>query len=266
MKTLLILILSMGMMTSILLGKDSNLSKEERTAKFILTKHALRSKISADTIAKSYLYIGEKIGTRQASKEKNKGLKMFKENFEALEKSINDSRIKNLLTYMRMSYTELIETVNLPYSLDNAQIALDLSTSIGEGAELIAEQLRDEVGRDPIVFDGLVPNIETITKYYIAYHAGIKDENTVFLMKEAVSEVAEMIDRRSKYPGNTVEMNQNINKAKHLWDIVYKFYLDIDSNGLPFIVLKTTTDLKKTCTKYNKSYIKKRKKEMLGKK
>jgi hypothetical protein len=126
----------------------------------------------------------------------------------------------------------------------------------------IANQLRDEIGRDPIVFDGLVPNIETIAKYYIAYTAGIKDENTVALMQEAVVEVSEMIDRREKYQGNTVEMNKNINKAKQLWDIVYKFYLDIDSNGLPFIVLKTTTDLKKTCTKYNKSYIKKRRAEI----
>ncbi len=240
----------------------STLSVEERAAKFLLIKNALRTKISADMVVKAYFYIGEKIGTRQASKEKDRGLQGFKSNFESLEKSINDAKTKNLIVYIRYSYDELLELITKPYSIKNAQVLLDLSTSIGEGVSQIANQLRDEIGRDPIVFDGLVPNIETIAKYYIAYTAGIKDENTVALMQEAVVEVSEMIDRREKYQGNTVEMNKNINKAKQLWDIVYKFYLDIDSNGLPFIVLKTTTDLKKTCTKYNKSYIKKRRAEI----
>ena len=262
MKTILKSLCIISLLMSATFAKQEKLSGEERAAKFVLIKNAFRTKISADTIAKAYIYIGEKIGTRQASKEKKKGLIKFKQNFSALEKSINDPKLKNLLVYMRFSYEEFLELVNEPYSKDNAQLILDLSSSIGEGAFRIGNQLRDEIGKDPIVFDGLVPNIETIAKYYIAYTAGIKDENTVALMREAVETVAEQIDRRTRFQGNTVKMNKNINKAKYLWDIVYNFYLDIDSNGLPFIVLKTTTDLKKILTKYNFAYIKIRVKKM----
>jgi len=255
-------LLMLSLTNSVLFANKNTLSGEEKAAKFMLIKNALRSKISADTIAKSYLYLGQKIGTRQASKEKTRGIKMFKSNFEPLEQSINDPKIKNLVSYIRFSYDEMIELVNLPYSLDNAQVILDLSTSIGEGSQKIADKFRDEIGRDPIVFDGLVPDVETIAKYYIAYTGGIKDENTVSLMKEAVEGVAKGLKRRAEYPKNTVEMNKAINKAIKLWDIVYQFYLDIDDNGLPFIVLKTTTDLKKGITKYNKAYVKRRRAEL----
>lgn len=261
-KTTLLCLLILTLSSTDIYANKSQISGEERAAKFILIKNALRTKISADTIAKSYLYLGQKIGTRQASKEKAKALKMFKANFEPLEKSINDPKIKNLITYIRYSYDEMMELANTPYTIDNAQVILDLSTSIGEGSQKIANTYRDEIGRDPIVFDGLIPDIETIAKYYIAYTGGIKDENTVALMKESVERIAEGLKRRADYPKNTVEMNKAINKATKLWDIVYQFYLDIDDNGLPFIVLKTTTDLKKSVTVYNKSYVKRRRAEL----
>lgn len=258
-KIILVVLLSLNINTFAL---ENALSASDKAAKFSLIKNALRTKIAIDSMAKSYLYVGEKIGTRQASKEKLKSVKKFNTNFNVLLTSFNDKKTKNLLVYMQFSYDELIETMKSEYSLENAQVVLDLSTSIGEGAEYIANRLRDEIGKDPIVFDGLVPNIETIAKFYIAYTAGIKDENTIALMRESIESVAKQIERRVQYNKNTVRMNKNINQAKQLWDIVYSFYLDIDNNGLPFIVLKTTTDLKKVCVKYNKDYIKRRTQEL----
>ena len=224
----------------------------DNIAKKSLIRSAYRCNIAAETLANSYLYIGEAIGARQAKRELEGAIKLFNKNYKLLSKSINEPNVKNLLTFVKMSYDELEELLKEPYNLDNAQIVLDLVGTISEGTRHIAEQYKEEIGhKNPVSLSGLIPMIESISKYYIAYQAGIKDENTISLMKKTVALCAKQINARVKYSSNTVAMNQTINKVETLWKIVDKFYLDIDKGGLPFIVFKTTTKLKDELKEYN---------------
>jgi len=227
-------------------------SPQEKQAKLQLASDAYTAGLMAEKITKDYLYAGNNVGVRQAKQEMKEALKIFEEKYKILDQSINDPKSKNLLVFMQMSFEELRDLVQQPYSLDNAQIALDLSATILEGARYIAEHLKKSVGADDKnIVNGMRTYFESIAKYYMAYQAGIKDDNTIKLMKETVKKAGETIDNLAKDPRNTVAMNQKINKVQRLWGVVYKFYLDIDKGGLPFIVYKTTKDLNKNIKEYS---------------
>jgi deoxyadenosine/deoxycytidine kinase len=226
-------------------------SPKETQAKLKLVRVAYACGLMAEKITKDYLYAGNNVGVRQAKKEMKKSLKTFEDKYKVLDESINDQKSKNLLVFMQMSFEELQDLVRQPYSLDNAQIALDLSATILEGARFIAEDLRKSIGfTDKNIAHGVRAYFESIAKYYMAYQAGIKDDNTIKLMKETVKAAGETIDNLVKDPRNTIEMNQKMNKVQRLWGVVYKFYLDIDKGGLPFIVFKTTKDLNRNIDSY----------------
>ena len=232
-------------------------SPAEKLAKLKLAKTAYACGFLSTRITKDYLYAGNKVGVRQAKKEMKDSLKLFREKFKILNDSINDEKSKNLLVFMEMSFEELQELVKQPYSLDNAQIALDLSATILEGARFIAEEIKKSINfTDKNVVNGMRAYFESIATYYMAYQAGIKDDNTIRLMKETVKQAGEAIENAAKDPRNTVAMNQRMNKVQRLWGVVYKFYLDIDKGGLPFIVYKTTKDLNKNISAYSAEMLK----------
>ena len=230
----------------------ANVSPKEKQAKLKLVGASYACGLMSEKITKDYLYAGNNVGVRQAKKEMQSALKMFDVQYKILDESINDPKSKNLLVFMQMSFDELKELVSQPYSLDNAQIALDLSATILEGARFIANKLKQSAGiTEKSTINGIQSYFESIAKYYMAYQAGVKDDNTINLMKETVQFAGDTIDDLAIDPRNTVSMNQKINKVQRLWGVVYKFYLDIDQGGLPFIVYKTTKDLNKNINSYS---------------
>jgi len=230
---------------------QAEVAANEKQAKLRLARLAYDTGYSAEKLTKAYLYTGNNEAIRQASAEMKISQKAFGEAYKILDQSINDPKSKNLLVFMKMSYDELLDTINQPYSLDNAQVALDLSATILEGARFIANDLKESIGfKNQHLINGLSIYFESIPKYYMAYQAGIKDDNTIKLMKETVDTAGKAIEGLAKSSHNTVAMNQKMTKVQRLWNIVYKFYLDIDKGGLPFIVFKTSNDLGKTIKSY----------------
>lgn len=225
-------------------------NSSEKVAKLKLAKAAYSTGFYAEKLTKAYLYKGNNEAVRQSSAELKEVPEKFLKAYEVLNQSINDPKNKNLLLFMKMSYDELTGLIKQPYSLDNAQIILDLSATILEGAKFIAVDLKKSAGVAKTTLPGTRILFESIAKYYMAYQAGIKDDNTITLMKDTVDRAGKAIEGMAKFRDNTVAMNQKINKAKRLWSIVYKFYLDIDKGGLPFIVYKTSGDLEKTIKIY----------------
>jgi len=250
------------------MAQAASSASNNKFEKYKLIVSAFKCNIAAETMAKSYIYLGVGTGTRQVKKDMQDAIATFNKNMKHLSESINNRKIKNLLLFNKMNYDELLTTLKEPYSLDNAQKVLDYVAAISEGSRHIAEIYKKEIGHhDPVNRSGLNPMIESIAKYYIAYQAGIKDENTKNQMAKTVKLCDKMIKLRVNYPKNTVAMNQTINKVNKLWVIVNQFYLDIDEGGLPFIVFKTTKELKEGLSKYNKQYAALKKAELLkGKK
>ncbi|MEA3491454.1 MAG: hypothetical protein U9R27_06105 [Campylobacterota bacterium] len=244
-----------AMMITVLFVSIVKSETEDKMAIYENIVSGYKCNIASETIGKSYFSIGENVGVRQARKEMNRAFIIFSKRYAMLVKSAKDKKIKNLLSFMKMNYDELKYIIKKPYTMDNAQIVLDLVGSVSEAARYVATKYKKQIGyNDPVNRVGLSPKIESIAKYYIAYQSGIKDENTVAMMKNSVDFCEKNINIRMNYPANTPEMNKTIGEVNELWQVVKQFYLDIEEGGLPFIVFRTTTDLKNGNKKYAKMY------------
>ncbi|WP_456431223.1 type IV pili methyl-accepting chemotaxis transducer N-terminal domain-containing protein [Nitratifractor sp.] len=219
-----------------------------------------RQRMLSQRIAKDYLYLGKHIATDKARKELKASLEEFRANLAKLEEMINDPEIKNLLAFVKLSYNELLDTIKKPFDINNAQLVLDLSESMLEGSQYIVDSLKKKanVKESKIVATAGKERMlsQRIAKYYLAYQAGIKDKNTVDQMRAAVKEFSEKLKTLMNNPDNTATINQKLAQVDKLWKIVYKFYLNIEKGGLPFIVYTTTNDITQKMDEITKLYIK----------
>jgi len=206
-----------------------------------------KQRMLSQRIAKDYLYIGKKVAVDKASKQLEHSLASFKKSQEYLEKAINDPEIRNLIAFVNMSEQELEGITQKPFNLDNAQLVLDLSESMLEGSQYIVDSLKSHAkltGSNVITTAGRQRMLaQRIAKYYIAYQSGIKDKNTVDQMRETVKLFDENNQKLINNPNNTATISKKLKKINMLWKIVYKFYLNIEKGGLPFIVFTSTDDI-----------------------
>ena len=96
---------------------------------------------------------------------------------------------------------------------------------------------------------------QRIAKYYISYQSGIKDKNTVDMMKETVKLFSQNLKSLKKYDINTPQINRKLAEVDRLWKIVHKFYNNIEKGGLPLIVFNTTDNITKKMDEITKMYI-----------
>jgi len=218
-----------------------------------------QQRMLSQRIAKDYLYIGKKIATDKAKKQLDESLKAFRANQAKLSEMINDPEIKNLLEFVQMSLQELEGIVKKSFTLDNAQLVLDLSESMLEGSQYVVDSLTQtlKIKESEIVAKSGKQRMlsQRIAKYYIAYQAGIKDKNTVEQMHAAVKEFSENHQTLLHNKDNTATINQKLAKVDKLWKVVYKFYLNIEKGGLPFIVFTTTDDITRKMDEITKLYV-----------
>jgi len=226
---------------------SSNTVVIEDTVKLI--DIAGKQRMLSQRIAKDYLYAGKKVATAKANKQLKASLEELSNAHKTLVESINDPDIKNLLAFVEMSTEDFEATANEAFTLDNAQLVIDLSESMLEGSQYVVDSLKETVKIQESKIVGQAGKqrmlAQRIAKYYIAYQSGIKDKNTVDQMQEAVALFSESHTILMTNSANTPEINRNLNKIDRLWKIVYKFYLNIEKGGLPLIVFNTTDDITK---------------------
>jgi len=218
-----------------------------------------KQRMLSQNIAKNYLYVGKKIATAKARKQLKNSLSELLSSHKKLTASINDPDINNLLAFVEMSSEDFKATAHEPFSLENAQLVMDLSESMLEGSQYVVDSLKDSVKMNESVIVGLAGKqrmlSQRIAKYYIAYQAGIKDKNTVDQMNLAVSSFVAAHNALLINKTNTPAINRKLNDIDRLWKIVYKFYLNIEKGGLPLIVYNTTDNITKKMNEVTKLYV-----------
>jgi DNA-binding transcriptional regulator GbsR (MarR family) len=220
-----------------------------------LVRAAMESSLMIQNVVKGYLYAGNDVATTQAKREIAKSLKRFEEHQKSLQAAFTDPKVKNLMTFITMNLEEIKELLKEPYSLENAEVMIDLGEAVAEGERKIAGQLRKKLtGKYPVA-KGQRYDVTQVAKYYMAYQAGIKDENTVRQMEKTVKKIESLIGEMKSFQGNTVKMNQTLNQIEKLWKVVKQFYLDIEEGGLPVIVYQTTRKLDGKFREYTKLLI-----------
>lgn len=218
-----------------------------------------KQRMLSQRIAKDYLYAGKKIAPAKANKQLKASMDEMLKAHKVLVKSINDPDIANLLAFVEMSSEDFAATAKEPFSIDNAQLIIDLSESMLEGSQYVVDSLKKTVKIKESAIVGMAGKqrmlAQRIAKYYIAYQAGIKDKNTIDQMKDAVKSFSEAHAKLMANQANTTEINRKLNEIDRLWKIVYKFYLNIEKGGLPLIVFNTTDNITKKMNKITGLYV-----------
>jgi len=218
-----------------------------------------KQRMLSQRIAKDYLYAGKKIAPAKANKQLKASMTEMLNAHKVLVKSINDPDIANLLAFVEMSSEDFSATAKEPFSIDNAQLIIDLSESMLEGSQYVVDSLKKtvKIKESKIVGQSGKQRMlaQRIAKYYIAYQAGIKDKNTIDQMKAAVKTFSESHTALMANQANTPEINRKLNQIDRLWKIVYKFYLNIEKGGLPLIVFNTTDNITKKMNEITGLYV-----------
>lgn len=173
--------------------------------------------------------------------------------------AINDEDIKNLLAFVEMATEDFELTASEAFSIDNAQLIIDLSESMLEGSQYVVDSLKETITvkeSNIIEISGRQRMLaQRIAKYYMAYQSGIKDKNTIEQMNTAVALFSKIHETLLSNQTNTPEINSKLNKVNRLWKIVYKFYLNIEKGGLPLIVFNSSDDITKKMDAVTRLYV-----------
>jgi len=234
-------------------------SSKVNSEKTKLMNIAGKQRMLSQRIAKDYLYVGKNIAMTKTEKELKVSLEEFFKSHKVLVKSISNPEIRNLLAFVALSSNELKETSNKPFTLDNAQLILDLSESMLEGSQYVVDSLNtslqsnaykiiERAGKQRML-------AQRIAKYYIAYQSGIKDQNTVNSMKKTVKSFQKNLDFLLNNKNNTPIIRKKLNEINKLWKIVHKFYNNIEKGGLPLIVFNTTDKITEKMDEVTRLYI-----------
>jgi len=249
---------------SLLVLSDVSMAKEVSSVNvFKLIDIAGKQRMLSQRIAKDYLYVGKKVAISKADKQLKASLTEFLKIHNELNSLISDSEIKNLLDFVSLSLEDLKSTSNEDFTLDNAQLILDLSESMLEGNQYIVDSLKriHKIKESDILEKAAKQRMlsQRIAKYYIAYQSGIKDENTVNSMKDTVKQFSGNLNLLLMNKNNSPKIDKKLKEIDKLWEIVHKFYNNIERGGLPLIVFNTTDNITKKMDEVTKLYILKNK-------
>jgi len=218
-----------------------------------------KQRMLSQRIAKDYLYLHKNIATNKTEKELQISIKNFFQSHKILVNSIKNEEIKNLLNFVELSSNDFNQTIHKSFTLDNAQLILDLSESMLEGSQYIVDSIKSTTKEQESKIIDIAGKqrmlAQRIAKYYIAYQTGIKDENTVRSMKQAVIEFNNNLTILLTNKENTPAIQEKIDGVNKLWKIVHKFYNNIEKGGLPLIVFNTTDNITKKMNEITQLYL-----------
>jgi len=222
-----------------------------------------KQRMLSQKIAKAYFFYGQGIRPDKTRKQLFDSIREFNDNFEIIRKSVDNQGVQDMLVYIEMAKDELATLAKQPYSKENASLVLDYSETMLEGSQDIVSRLEEmsKLKKEAIVNLAGRQRMLTqrIAKYYIAYQAGFRDHNTVEQLKTAVAEFEEAHAALRKARQNTAEIKAELAKVERLWNVVAKFYKDVERGGLPVIVLATTDNIMDAMNKITHQYV-----EILG--
>ncbi len=255
-KGLSIIFISISLLSSTLWAKERHASKQHEVE---LLNIAGKQRMLSQRIAKDYLYIGKNIAKSKANRELAKSMGEFLNTHHKLTQSIANPEIKNLLEFVALSSGEFKDISIQAFSLENAQLILDLSESMLEGSQYIFDSLKGELSIKEVEIIAIAAKqrmlSQRIAKYYISYQSGIKDMNSVEMMKETVKQFGDNLSTLINNSTNTPEVDKKLAEINKLWKIVHKFYINIEKGGLPLIVFNTTNNITKKMDEVTKIYL-----------
>jgi nitrate/nitrite-specific signal transduction histidine kinase len=212
-------------------------------------------------IAKAYFYLGNDVSTKETQLQLKMAIERFKNNHAILKAKVQDSETKDLLTSVEGTFSEYQALVNKPYNQENAARVLELSDILLEVCHSVVLNLEDQSGTsiDHIVnISGKQRMLsQRVSKFYIAYQAGFRDENTVHKLNNAVEEFESGLKKLMNEGRNNGEIDSLLAKIKKDWERISPYFLKVREGGLLLMVLTTTDDVTRLSGRITALYVKK---------
>jgi len=212
-------------------------------------------------IAKAYFYHGNNISAKKNQLQLDMAIERFKKNHAILKAKVQDSETKDLLTFVEETFSEYQALLNKPYNQKNAAHILEISDTLLEACHSVVLNIEDQTGAN---IDHIV-NIsgkqrmlsQRVSKFYIAYQAGFRDENTVHKLNNAVEEFESGLKKLMSEERNDGEINSLLAKIKKEWERITPYFLKVREGGLPLMVLTATDDITKFSDRVTNLYVEK---------
>lgn len=206
-------------------------------------------------VAENLQYLGEKIATDYFllyTKPNNYLLQnQFTKNIQQLEKNIENiaNETQNnvtiiLLHFYRIQLLEIKELIPKKITKKNAIELLNASKSFLEGARKIAEEHQYQLSKEEkmlIQYKELIYLIESVSKYYMAFTIGIKDNDQN--MKRIVLKVNNNLTKLEKYNYNE-KLQKKLLKIQNIWEHTQVFFLDTKGSTFPNLLLTSNSYIK----------------------
>lgn len=210
-------------------------------------------------IAKSYFFYGMGVRPEKTRKQLMDSIALFDKNYHILLTNISDDNIKDMLVFVEMNKDELLPLAKSPYSKDNGSLMLDYSETLLEASNDIVKRIEKTTKNkiDKIVnISGRQRMLtQRIAKFYIAYQSGFKDVNTINQLKQSMQEFEQAHGVLANNKRKSTQITKELNKVAKLWNIVSKFYKDVQRGGLPVIVLSSTDKIMASMNRITQMYV-----------
>ena len=125
---------------------------------------------------------------------------------------------------------------------------IDFSESLLEGAEFLSGKYGKGKGGEAGMLsevENLLFLLERVNKYYIAHKAGFTDYNNVVQLQKAVEDFEGGLKKINSYSRYPETVQNSVKKINQFWPLAKEFYLGVQKNALPVIVLASTDRLEK---------------------
>ncbi len=212
-------------------------------------------------IAKAYFYLGSDVSAKETKLQLDMSVERFKKNHVILKANVEDTETKDLLSFVEDNFSEYSDLVNKPYNQENATRVLELSDTLLKACHSVVLNLEDLSGDhiDHIINVAGKQRMlsQRVSKFYIAYQAGFRDETTVHNMNNTVEEFEAGLKKLMNEGRNNEEINTLLAKSKKEWERISPYFLKVRKGGLPLMVLTATDEITKLADRVTSLYVQK---------